>query len=172
MAILFTSNMQHYTSTFVLLSLSCVWLFCDPMDHSPPGSFVRGLSQARILEWAVISSSRGSSQPKDWTHVSCIGRQILYHWATTEALTSTILQLRKKIKFKKPNILIKEILFSTVSLCCFVFVLFISLFFLFVWFSAFYIYLLTICWGKYNAFKKRYRYSPTSECNGENNNLI
>ena len=41
--------------------------------------------QARILEWVAIFSSRGSSQPRDWTcifHVSCIGRQVLYHWHT------------------------------------------------------------------------------------------
>ena len=42
-----------------------------------------GLSQARILEWVAIFFSRGSSWPKDRTHViSCIGRWILYHWAT------------------------------------------------------------------------------------------
>ena len=34
------------------------------MVSSPPGSSVRGISQARILEWVAISSSRGSSQPK------------------------------------------------------------------------------------------------------------
>ena len=45
---------------------------CGPMDYSPPGSFVHGISQARILEWVDVSSSRGSSQPRDWTHVSCI----------------------------------------------------------------------------------------------------
>ena len=41
-----------------------------------------------ILEWVAISSSRGFSLPRDWTHVSCIsciGRRILYHWATWEA---------------------------------------------------------------------------------------
>ena len=36
-----------------------------------------GMLQARILEWVVISSSRVSSQPRDQTHVSCIGRRIL-----------------------------------------------------------------------------------------------
>ena len=44
-------------------------------------------AQARILEWVAISSSRGSSQPRDWTQVSCVsgtGRQILYHCATWE----------------------------------------------------------------------------------------
>ena len=41
--------------------LSCVSLFCDPMDYSPPGSSVHGIPQARILEWVAISFSRGSS---------------------------------------------------------------------------------------------------------------
>ena len=52
-----------------------------PMNCSLPGSSVRGISQARILEWVAISSSRGSSPPRDPTHiscVSCIGRWILY----------------------------------------------------------------------------------------------
>ena len=38
---------------------------CDPMGCSLPHSFVHGISQARILEWVVISSSRVSSQPRD-----------------------------------------------------------------------------------------------------------
>ena len=62
------------------------WLFGDPMDCRLPGS--SGIFQARILQWAAISSSRGSSQRKGQTHISCIpctGRQILYHWANTEA---------------------------------------------------------------------------------------
>ena len=45
---------------------------CDPMDCSPPGSSVHGISQARTLEWVAISSSRGSSHPRDQTCVSCI----------------------------------------------------------------------------------------------------
>ena len=52
---------------------------CDPMDCSPPGSSVHGLLQVRTLEWVAMLSSRGSSQPRDRTHVSCIGKQILYH---------------------------------------------------------------------------------------------
>ena len=43
---------------------SCPTL-CDPMDCSPPGSSVRGILQARILEWVAMPSSRGSSQPRD-----------------------------------------------------------------------------------------------------------
>ena len=60
-------------------SLHCVQL-CDPVDYSPPGSFVHGILQARILEWVAMPSSRGSTQPRDQTHVSYvsgIGRQIL-----------------------------------------------------------------------------------------------
>ena len=38
---------------------------CDPMDCSLPGSSIHGIFQARILEWVPISSSRGSSQPRD-----------------------------------------------------------------------------------------------------------
>ena len=40
------------------------------MDHHLPGSYVHEILQARILEWVVMPSSRGSSQPRDWTHVS------------------------------------------------------------------------------------------------------
>ena len=49
------------------LCLTLLW----PMDYSPPGSCVHGISQARILEWVVISFSRGSSRTRGWTHVSC-----------------------------------------------------------------------------------------------------
>ena len=51
------------------------------MDCSLPWSSVRGISQARILEWVAICFPRGSSQPRDRTHISYTGRQILSHWA-------------------------------------------------------------------------------------------
>ena len=73
----------------VLVAQSCLTLW-DPMDCSPPGSSVHGILQTRILEWAVIYFSRGSSRPRDQTHISCIGRQILYHRATWEALLVTM----------------------------------------------------------------------------------
>ena len=60
------------------------------MDCSPPGSFVHGIFQERILEWVVISYSRGSSQPRNWTHISCTGRQILYHCAILGRLDTCI----------------------------------------------------------------------------------
>ena len=60
---------------------SCQTL-CDPVDCSPPGFSVHGIHQARILEWATMPSSRGSSQPRDQTHisyVSCISRQVFHY---------------------------------------------------------------------------------------------
>ena len=57
------------------------------MDWSPPGSSVHGIFQARILEWVTISSSQGSSRPRDRTHISCIsynGRCFLYHCNTCD----------------------------------------------------------------------------------------
>ena len=54
------------------------------MNCSLPGSSLHGILPARILEWGAISLSRGSSRPGDWTrfHISCIGRGVLYPWAT------------------------------------------------------------------------------------------
>ena len=57
-------------------------ILCDSVDCSSPGFSVHRIFQASILEWAVISFSRGSSRPVDQTHVSYvsyIGRQVLYH---------------------------------------------------------------------------------------------
>ena len=53
-------------------SLQLCLTLCDSMDCSPPGSSVRGILQARILEWVAVPSSMGSSQPKDQTHVSYV----------------------------------------------------------------------------------------------------
>ena len=60
---------------------SCPTLF-DPMDCSLPGSSVYGISQARILEWVVISYPGGSFWPKDQICIPYFGRQILYHCST------------------------------------------------------------------------------------------
>ena len=60
------------------------------MDCSLPSFSVHGMSPAKLLEWVAISFSRGSSWPRDRTHVSCVGRWILYHWATREAYRSLI----------------------------------------------------------------------------------
>ena len=54
----------------VLAAQSCPTL-CNPIDSSPPGSFVHVILQARILEWVVISFFRGSSQSRNQTQISC-----------------------------------------------------------------------------------------------------
>ena len=72
---------------------SCPTL-CDPLGCSPPGSSVHGILQARILECTAMPSSRESSWPRDQTqvsYISCIGRWILYHWATWEACSICLL---------------------------------------------------------------------------------
>ena len=70
---------------------------CDPVDCSLPGSSVHGTLQARILVCVAMPACRGSSQPRDRTHVSYvsyIGRQVLDHYTT-----------------KNPNFLAKPIFF-------------------------------------------------------------
>ena len=44
---------------------------CDPLGCSPPGSSVRGIFPARILQWVAMPSSRGSSWHRDQTSISC-----------------------------------------------------------------------------------------------------
>ena len=73
--------------TFAQLLQSCPTL-CNPMDCSLLDSSVHGIPQARILEWVAISSSRGSSPPRDRTHgsyISCIDRQVFITSAIWEA---------------------------------------------------------------------------------------
>ena len=77
---LWNAGLTHSTVPWRPRSLlSVVLTLCDRMEYSPPGSSVLGILQARTLEWVVISSSRGSSWPRDQTHISCIGKRILYH---------------------------------------------------------------------------------------------
>ena len=62
----------------VKVAQSCLTL-CDPMDYT-----VHGILQARILQWVAVSS-RGSSQTRDWTQVSCTAGRFFTSWATREA---------------------------------------------------------------------------------------
>ena len=83
------TNSWHLT---MLCCCCCLWVsakslqscltLLDPIDCSPPGSSVHGILQARIPEWDAMPSTRGSSPPRDQTHVSyisCISRWVLYH---------------------------------------------------------------------------------------------
>ena len=76
----------------MLVTQSCPALW-DSMDCSPPGSSVHGTLQARILEWVAISFSRGSSWPRDWTPISHIVRQILYHLSHGKAQSGSFKSL-------------------------------------------------------------------------------
>ena len=96
---------------------SCLTLWA-PTDCSLPSSSVHRISQAIILEWAAISSSRGSSQPRDQTHVSCAGKWIFFTaeppeelnwydtWIQYSGIKTTLLKLawiitglRDKVRF-------------------------------------------------------------------------
>ena len=78
-------------TTVVIISWSEVLVaqsyptLCDPMDCSPPGSYVHGIFQARILEWVAISFSKGSSKTRDRTQVFCTAGRFFTNWATREA---------------------------------------------------------------------------------------
>ena len=77
-----------YVLCCCLVVKSCPTL-CDPLDCSQPSFSTHGISQARTVEWAAVSISRGSSRPRDGTSISCIswiGRQILYCWVLNSGL--------------------------------------------------------------------------------------
>ena len=70
-------NIRMWTVNNCEVAQSCPTLY-NPMGYLP-GSSVHEIFQARVLEWVAISFSRGSSQPRNWTHISCIFRCILWH---------------------------------------------------------------------------------------------
>ena len=76
---------------FSMSQCCCLVIMPCPTFLLLPTSSVHGISQTRTLEWVAISFSRdpGSSQPRDQTCISCIGRRMLYHWATWESHEAT-----------------------------------------------------------------------------------
>ena len=74
---------------------SCLTL-CHTMDCSLSGSSIHGILQAGILEWVAISFSRRSSQPRDWTRVSCIVGRHFTIWATREVVNMESVFSKKK----------------------------------------------------------------------------
>ena len=96
----------HYPKVVVAVveSLSSVQFFCNPMDCSPSGFSVHGILQARIVSGFPFPSPGDLPDPETKTHVSFLGRQVLYHWATREAI------LRRRY-------LPKTNLFAMTSLC-------------------------------------------------------
>ena len=91
---------ENYLFTFYLLLVvggsvakSCLTVATPwttvPIDYSLPGSSVHGIFQAGILEWVVISFSRGSSWPRNWTRVSCTASRFFTNWAMVD-LNATV----------------------------------------------------------------------------------
>ena len=83
-------SQEHQVYWYIYIYICCLVsrsypTLCNPINCSPPDSSDHGISQARILEWVAISFSGGSSRPKDGTHISCIGKWILY---TTEPMVA------------------------------------------------------------------------------------
>ena len=88
-------------------ALSHVRLFATPWTTAHKASSVCGILQARRLEWVAMSFSRGSSRPSDRTHISCIsciGRQVLCHWAIWEASFQDRPQYKEIHHFPKENV--------------------------------------------------------------------
>ena len=112
------TNTCIFNSIFPTANIQCVMCMClvcqtlcNSMDCSPWSSSVHGIFQAIMLEWVAISSSMGSSQPRDQTQISsapCIDRWMLYHCATLEA---NIIKLLRQVWTSRELILI--ILLST-----------------------------------------------------------
>ena len=87
--------MQNFFHSILCVCIYSAWehaqslqlcpTLCDPVDCSPPGSSVRGILQARILEWAAVPSSKGSSWPEDRTCISYTAGGFFTCWSTGEA---------------------------------------------------------------------------------------
>ena len=91
------SNPSLYNfKSYAFFSLVLIWYMSaqslpsyptlyNPMDCSLQSSSVHGILQARTLEWVALPSPKGSSQPRGWTHISCISciaSRFFTHWAT------------------------------------------------------------------------------------------
>ena len=83
----------------------------DPMNCSPPGSSLRGILQARVLEWVAISFSRRSSQPRDRTQVSRIAGRRFIIWATVIDILTYFFQVYSPLLIPS---------FSDISFCLFI----------------------------------------------------
>jgi len=90
----------------VLSHFSSVRL-CDPMDCSLPGSSVHEILQARMPNWAAVSTSRVSSWPRDWTWVSRIVGSFFTDWATREAPVCMYIYIHTHIFVLSIHLLIK-----------------------------------------------------------------
>ena len=77
---------------------------CDPMVCSLPGSSIHGIFQARVLEWVAIPFSRGSSQPRDQTQVSCFAGRLFNCLSHHDYLRNKGPNLHKHRELKRADI--------------------------------------------------------------------
>ena len=96
---------------------SCVRLFATLWTVACQGPLSMGILQARILEWVVISSCRGSSQPRDQTLMSCVSCTLAFF--TTSATWETLVSI--VIVCWKPNFTLSHMLFCPMSKWLFLF---------------------------------------------------
>ena len=75
------------------LSFSCIWLLATPWTVDCQAPLSMGILQARILEWVAMSSSRGSSQPRDWTQISHIAGRLLRRGISKSSLLTSYIKL-------------------------------------------------------------------------------
>ena len=90
----FTLRRQYLKDDGGLVTKSCLTL--DSMDYSLLSSSVRGIFQARILEWIAISFSRGSFWPRNWTWVSCMTGRFFTDWAMRDGWSQFLGKLIRK----------------------------------------------------------------------------
>ena len=96
-------RIRHYINKYD--SLSRVQTLCNPVDCSLLGSSIHGIFQAGILQWVAISFSRRSSQPRDWTWVSCIVGRCFTIWATREVIMIRARWAKDKVLWLKTKVL-------------------------------------------------------------------
>ena len=84
----------------VLINQSCPTP-CNPINCSPPSSFVHWISQGRILKWITVLISSRFSWPRDWTPDSCIAGRFFIVWATREALVRQQVELNSGMTVDK-----------------------------------------------------------------------
>ena len=80
----YTAKWLSYTHVKVIVARSCLAL-CSPVDFSPPGFSVHGILRARLLVWVAIPISKGSSLPRNRTHISHVAGRFFIIWTTREA---------------------------------------------------------------------------------------
>ena len=98
--IIYRFHNEHFLVPLHTQSLSHLWILAVPQT-SPPSSSVHQILPARILQQVATSSPRESSQPRDQTCVSCIGRLILYHWATWKSPLFSPVNVKRRRRGRK-----------------------------------------------------------------------